>query len=299
MLRSFTLTGDKSEISVKYSPPIELKLDTRYSLGLAGFYSSNSIPNVDVANNKFYCESNKALAIHKGTYTVADLETRIHTFLEKDSVSLRYDPVSKKIKIKSIYDIDFRSPNSLVKELGFEKKLYEANKTHIADLPSEKIVIEGAAKLFYYNFYKEIIIETGIYKICDLEKILKTHLGDANISLKINYNTQKCELLSNFDIDFQKENTFHRLLGFSKNIYKSNNLHIPDLPVQVLKVITVRVDCNITTGSYYNNDIGHTIYQFGIEVDPGYAISQVPKNIIYYPVNTRTINNITLKPAAQ
>lgn len=84
------------------------------------------------------------------------------------------------------------------------------------------------------------------------------------------------------------------MLGFSKGKYKAGTEHISDLFVQAVSVITIRVECNITSGAYYNDDIVHTLHEFGIDVDTGYAINEVPKNIIYYPLNTRTISNITL-----
>lgn len=88
---------------------------------------------------------------------------------------------------------------------------------------------------------------------------------------------------------------FHCIvLGFSGNLF-TPGLIKSDLPVQIEKVVTVRLECNIATGACQNSDLVHTIHEFGLSVDSGYAVNETPKNIIYYPVNSRTINNITIK----
>lgn len=74
----------------------------------------------------------------------------------------------------------------------------------------------------------------------------------------------------------------------------AGKVHESDLPVQIVKVRTIHIDSNITIGSYYNDKPTHTIYEFAIQDDPGFAIDEVPKNLIYLPVFKRTINNITL-----
>lgn len=201
MSRSFTLTGTKSELSVDYFPPINLKENKQYKLGLVGFYTYNTIPNIDVGKNRYY-----------------------------------YGVLSQ-----------------------------------------------------YFS------IPTGIYEISDIDLVLKKQLGNNNISLKINKNTQKCELYSKYKIDFTHEDSIAHLLGFSKAVYESEITHTSNLTVQTSKVVTLRVECNVTSGAHYNGELVHTIHEFGIAVDPGFAITEVPHNIIYYPVNTRTINNISLR----
>lgn len=294
MAQTFTLTGTQSEISVNYHPPIELNPNSFYKLGLVGFYTYNSIPNIDRYNNKFYCSAEKSVLVQDGVYTIDQIETKLQLLLKKDVISLKYNVNNKTCELRSPYKIDFNKNNSLGKLLGFQEKIYEADVTHSVNLKSNQITVKNTTS---YNFaiFREIILDIGIYQISDIEKILKNILGDSHISLKINNNTQKCVFTSSFDIDFERDNTFHRLLGFSKNIYKSKLHHISDLPVQALKVVTINIECSITSGSYRNSETGHSIYEFGINVDPGYAITEEPNNIIYYPLTTRTISNITLK----
>jgi hypothetical protein len=44
-----------------------------------------------------------------------------------------------------------------------------------------------------------------------------------------------------------------------------------------------------------NNKPVHTIHEFSPDVLPGYKINEVPKNIIYLPLNTNSISSVTLE----
>jgi hypothetical protein len=65
--------------------------------------------------------------------------------------------------------------------------------------------------------------------------------------------------------------------------------------VDIVKVRTVQINCNITTGAFYNHHPSHSIYEFAIGVNPGFAIDETPRNLCYLPIiNKREIPNITL-----
>lgn len=160
---------------------------------------------------------------------------------------------------------------------------------------------------FYYrdneNNLNVVKIPTGAYEISDIEKFLQTTLAaidetdcdDGQISLKPNNNTLKCELMSKYVIDFSFADSLADLLGFSNRVLEKNQLHESDLPVNIIRISSIRVECNIAKGSYYDNDQCHTIFEFCPEVEPGYSINIEPSNYIYLPIiNTRTIDNITL-----
>ena len=54
-------------------------------------------------------------------------------------------------------------------------------------------------------------------------------------------------------MNFQPEDSIEQLLGFTPRVLRANKTHISDLPVAMLKVNAVRVECNITTGAYIND----------------------------------------------
>lgn len=171
---------------------------------------------------------------------------------------------------------------------------------------------EGVNNRFYYWEFgdrskpqKVVHIPTGSYEISDIESYLQKHVipSDATkseindyFSLKPNNNTLKCEIKSKHEIDFTRTDCLAELLGYTPQVLKPDTLYQSDLPVRIVKVVTIHVDCNITTGAFYNSRPSHTIFEFGLNVDPGYAIDIEPKNLIFLPVNNKTdIQNITLR----
>lgn len=200
---SFTLTlsGTSSVLEAQYFPPIELSPYRRYTLGLVELLTFNSIPNIDVGNNKL--------------------------------------------------------------NVGEE----------------------------------EIIIPTGSYEIEDIESYVQKALIGKNIaiSIKPNNNTLRSEVKCNRNVDFRSHDSIGRLLGFTPRILPANKSHQSDLPVTILKVNALRVECNITTGAYINGSKVHTIHEFFPSVPPGYKIIEVPSHVIYLPVAVQAIHHLQLR----
>ena len=216
MSQTFTLQGVKSTLSVNYYPPVELEPDRQYCLGLIGFHTYNSIPNIEEGVNDKFVFGEYTTSISTGSYEIRDIES----YLQRK--------IAEELKLSS-------------------KEEEEASEI---------------------------------------------------LSLKPNNNTLKCEIKCKYDIDFSpQKGTVGKLLGFSgEEILKANTLHTSDLPVQIIKVASVRVECNIITGAYYDNRLSHTLFEFSPAVDPGFAINIEPRNILYLPVNARhSIDNITLR----
>lgn len=67
------------------------------------------------------------------------------------------------------------------------------------------------------------------------------------------------------------------MLGFSPKIFERNVEHQSILSVENLKHRIVRVECNIVSDAYLNNDEAHTLIEFVIDVEPDYKISIEPK----------------------
>lgn len=140
---------------------------------------------------------------------------------------------------------------------------------------------------------------TGSYEIDDIGEYLNQKFdklkNGPTILLKANNNTLKCEITSTDTIYFDRENSIGSLLGFSKRVLEASRLHTSDLPVNIIKVNAIRVECNLISGAFMNGIRVHTLHEFAPKVGPGYKIVEVPTNVIYLPVNTRRISSITLK----
>ena len=142
-----------------------------------------------------------------------------------------------------------------------------------------------------------IVIPTGSYEITDIENYLRHILKTRGIEfdLKANNNTLQCSLKCDRVINFQPKDSIGKLLGFEPRILQANRVHISDKPVSILKVNSLRVECNITTGAYNNGKKVHTIHEFFPAVPPGFKIIEIPSEIIYLPVSTNTIIHLQLK----
>jgi hypothetical protein len=221
MSRTFTLSGYSSILSENYYPPIELDVNSSYGVGLLGFYSYNSIFNVDESNNKIVL------------YFQED---------DQSAYSITIPP--------GVYEID-----------EMNKTFQEQLKEFLAPFPN----IEYDEEMF---------------------------------QLSANNHTMKCEILSTFNIDFSSSKCINTILGFESKLLKANTKHESSLPVNIMKVRLVRVDCNLVSGAYVNGKEMHTLFEFDIDVEPGYKLTKEPQNVIYLsvqPEGRQYLHNITLK----
>lgn len=149
-----------------------------------------------------------------------------------------------------------------------------------------------------------IEIPVGSYEFSDIAEFLinkykKLH-GKGKLNIQSNYNTLQTYIESTTDtIFFDKERTIGSLLGFSKRVLEPGEEYKSDKTIDITKINTIMVECNIVSGSYINNVSVHTLHQFSLNVSPGYKITETPTNVIYLPVNTRSINTIILKVTDQ
>jgi len=111
-----------------------------------------------------------------------------------------------------------------------------------------------------------------------------------NITLQVHITTTK---EPNY---FNINNSIGQLLGFNKKIIYPNlkETYISDQRVNILKINTIRLVCNIVRGSYIDSRQDHSLYEFGINVPPGYKLNITSHNLIYLPVNTREISTLSI-----
>lgn len=153
---------------------------------------------------------------------------------------------------------------------------------------------EGVNNSFYYG-EKRVAIPEGSYEIEDIERYLKNSLGNSMyFSLKANNNTLKCEIECSESINFEKDHTIASVLRFTKKKLLAGRKHESDLPVNIMNVDVIRVECNISRGSFSNAGEGHVIHEFYPLVPPGYKMVETPNNLLYLPLNCQSISNITI-----
>lgn len=159
--------------------------------------------------------------------------------------------------------------------------------------------------VFHYSLkkegpYEEITIPIGAYELEAIVKLLTKYFEDKSISFYIhaNSNTLKCSLKGIVYIDFSKPNSIGKLLGFDKRILTPSKQHTSDHVVNIQSVNNVRIDCDLTTGSFHNGQSTHTIYEFS-PPDPGYKIDEQTKHLIYLPITKRRINEVNISVVDQ
>lgn len=155
---------------------------------------------------------------------------------------------------------------------------------------------EGKNNLFYYGSPPvKIELPTGSYEIDDISEFIKAKLpSGTTFELTGNNNTLKAELRCSLPVHFSEAHTLGDILGFDKVALIENTLHSSTQPVNIIKVNTIRVECNISRGSYENGKESHILFEYAPSVPPGYKIIAVPRNFIYLPLNVQRINNVTV-----
>lgn len=147
---------------------------------------------------------------------------------------------------------------------------------------------------------KIIEVPIGSYELKDIVDYIKDeyeskNLGN-NIFIEANNNTMQVKVLTSDDpIYFNIPNSIGKLFGFNERVLSPNEEHLSDLPVNIFKVNLLRIECNIVVNTYINNSHAHTLHEFPINVPPGYKIDEIPRNLIYLPVNYREIGSLTVR----
>lgn len=124
---------------------------------------------------------------------------------------------------------------------------------------------------------RTIEIPIGSYEIDDIGNYLKTELnkvsgGKSKVEIKSNNNTLKSSIKGSEIINFNESNSIGSLLGFSQRSLTPNINHNSDLPVNIIKVNAIRIECNIISGSYINSLRTSTLHEFSPMVGPGMLV---------------------------
>lgn len=201
--------------------------------------------------------------------------------------------------------------DSFTLSLSGTSSILEAQYFPPIELSSSKNYVLGLVELLTFNsipnidtgknkFYvgeEVIVLPTGSYEIEDIETYLQEALASKGISihLKPNNNTLRSVIKCSRNVDFRPQDSIAHLLGFTQRELPPHATHSSELPVAILKVNALRVECNITSGAYINERKVHTIHEFFPAVPPGYKIIEVPSQVIYLPIAVKVIDHLQLR----
>jgi len=135
---TITLTGNSSELSCDFFPPIEVSKNAK--ICLLGFQTNNSIPNVNEKCNNICFIYNKnsdcdSYTLPTGSYELNEIEAAIKRVLHNTDTlfELKADNNTLKCSMFCSETVDFSKTNSIGQLLGFKNNKYGANVNHESD----------------------------------------------------------------------------------------------------------------------------------------------------------------------
>lgn len=171
--------------------------------------------------------------------------------------------------------------------------------------------VTSSNNLFRYsadggNTWKLIAIETGSYELesinDEIQRLMKIN-GDWDITNSVYYITVLANIstlksiidITNVDykIDFTISNSVRSILGFN-SVILSKGLNISDSIVNIIDFNSIFVNCDCINESYVNGISSPVIYSFGPKVLPGYRIVESPVNLVYLPLNRKTLSEFSI-----
>lgn len=195
----------------------------------------------------------------------------------------------------SVLSYNFNPPLYLDDDINYEIGL--TNFETFNSIPN----IDNTNNTFKWGEKYEHAVEipVGSYNIDDIINYMTNAIieedDDAVIRITPDINRSKVIIRTNKKITFDVENSLGPVLGFHKRKLNDNDNNISDDIVRISKVNSICIDCNIAGGSFFNGKPVHLVHQLYPVVPIGYKIVETPVNIIYFPVNVKTINNITIR----
>ena len=171
--------------------------------------------------------------------------------------------------------------------------------------------IDATNNLFRYSHddgetWVDILIPEGSYEIDDINRHIDRIMRQRNhydrirnksfITLSANPSTLKSvmEIAPKFKVDFRPPTSLRSVLGFNNKVYHAEYNESENI-VNILTVNSVFVEVDLINGSYVNGKLSPIIYSFFPNVSPGYKIIENPLNLVFLPLNTHSIDKVTVR----
>lgn len=197
------------------------------------------------------------------------------------------------------YTTWLQSPITLESDKNYEAALLSLHTYN--SLPN---ITEANNKFKYSNdrgrTWKIITISKGAYEFHEINALIQREMiaNDDYDKIKDKYYididyykpTFKIILdISNEDymVDFAVENSIGSTLGFT-NEKLSHGIHQSPNIIDIEKVNSILVHCDLVTGSYVNSNKSNVIYNFTQKVSPGFKVIERPSpELIFLPIVRR------------
>ena len=135
-----------------------------------------------------------------------------------------------------------------------------------------------------------------------LQRLLLENSNDGKVKepyvvLSGNINTLKCVLEIRKEstiVDFDTKNSIRGMLGFEAKKYKGGKRYESENKVNILRVNSIMVHCDVIKTSRVNGMLAPVIYNFFPNVSPGEKIVHQPQHLNYAPLTMSIIPSMTV-----
>ena len=145
-------------------------------------------------------------------------------------------------------------------------------------------------------------LDPGAYEIKQINDEIQRLMKKSNIDLiKIELDKTTSKSILNIPPTLQvlcnTNNSILQILGFPKMNKKITGYVKSDNIIQIIKISTINIDCNLVTGSYINGKSCNILYSFpSYSVPVGHKIIKEINHPVYLPINkTSMISHIHIK----
>ena len=145
----------------------------------------------------------------------------------------------------------------------------------------------------------DIEIPIGSYELSDINQETQRQIiakGGKKEAVQFipNMNTLKCLMIlkEGIQVDMKGESSIRAVLGFEAKVYKDLR-NESENTVNIMRVNSIFVHCNIINSSYVNGVLRPVIYSFFPSCLPGEKIIEKPNTLIYLPISLDVIPHMT------
>jgi hypothetical protein len=145
MLQStlFTFHGNSSELSQSFHPPLKLKDNSNYAIGLQSLMTYNNIPNITSENNKLYA-GGEVFTLPTGVYTSTDISKYInHISHGAVEIIVLNNRRNQKCSFWCNKTIDFSENDTFGHLLGFDKIILSKEVWHESNFSVDMHPVKG------------------------------------------------------------------------------------------------------------------------------------------------------------
>ena len=167
--------------------------------------------------------------------------------------------------------------------------------------------IDESNNVFTYHDgtgFVDIKIGPGSYEIDEINAEI-TRLMEANedydsvndvpyvtIAANTSRLTSTIEIAPGYQVSVGASNTIGSILGFNQFVILNAGFHESPNPVNIIRVNSVLIHCDLVNSSYINGVKGNNIYSFPIQVSPGFRMTSHPSTLQYHKVVVDQLNTI-------